>query len=574
MGWLLLVVVGLAVGGPAAAQSCSTPTVQSAAGAVCGVYDTTTVGGAQAVVPVYRGIRYATAARWRPAQAAAPATIRATAFGAMCPQGGAPMDTTLYAEDCLFLNVWTPPAGAASGPVPVMVFVHGGAFVTGAGSSPTYNGAYLAAADTVVVVTLNYRLGALGFLYAGSAGVPGNFGLTDQQTALRWVRSNIGAFGGDTARVTAFGESAGAMSVGLHHFAMPASDSLFRAAIMQSNPMGAVYRTAAQAAPDGGRFQRELCRAAGEGFRCEMPGYPAHWFAENSGMVTTDQVLTAQAAFEGATSDIERVTRGGIREVLPWTPVVDGVVVTGQPLLGYAPGIRRRPYIFGMNRDEGVIFAAYANSALTATEYDALLARVFGIGGAGKVRGFTAAGQTPYSAATAPSVAGMGSPASALSNLVGDMAFDCANLASADSGRAANQRDSAQAPVFGYLFERSPVPIEMYPNVEECTESSRMVCHGDELAYVFNTLASVDSIKAGSAPLAPADTALARQMAGAWGSFAKNPTQSPVAGWTPYTPGGSLYPWTGAQNGPMRAGVAGAANCTALWNALPPLNGS
>ena len=121
-------------------------------------------------------------------------------------------------EDCLYLNVWTH-ARARSERLPVMVWIHGGGFITGSGSLPAGNGENLSRRENVVVVSLNYRLGVFGFLAhpelsAESAhGVSGNYGLLDQQAALRWVRRNIAAFGGDPRRVTIFGQSAGGQSV-------------------------------------------------------------------------------------------------------------------------------------------------------------------------------------------------------------------------------------------------------------------------------------------------------------------------------------------------------------------------
>lgn len=148
-------------------------------------------------------------------------------------------------EDCLTLNVFAP-AGGATGARPVMVWLHGGAFQTGTASGPVYEGSALARRGDVVVVTLNYRVGALGFL-AGDRAEAWNLGLQDQCAALRWVRDEIAAFGGDPARVTVFGESAGAGSL-VALLAMPAARGLFRRAIVQSGaPEGILEREEALA---------------------------------------------------------------------------------------------------------------------------------------------------------------------------------------------------------------------------------------------------------------------------------------------------------------------------------------
>src|SRR6478735_3104800 len=140
-------------------------------------------------------------------------------------------------EDCLNLNVWTPTMTGP--PRSVMVWIHGGSFTGGSGK--IYDARWLVTRGDVIVVTINYRLGTLGFLADPTLGPPGdvgNYGLQDQQAALRWVRDNIAEFGGDPEKVTVAGESAGGMSV-CDHLVAPDSKGLFRAAIIQSAPCGA-----------------------------------------------------------------------------------------------------------------------------------------------------------------------------------------------------------------------------------------------------------------------------------------------------------------------------------------------
>ncbi len=189
------------------------------------------------------------------------------------------------AEDCLNLNVWTPPVSEEKRPV--MVWIHGGAFA--GGSSGIYDAGRLAARGDIVVVTINYRLGTLGFLAhpaLGGGGDVGNYGLADQQAALRWVRDNIADFGGDPEKVAVAGESAGGMSV-CDHLVSPGSAGLFRAAILMSAPCQAQADLAAatrrsldyvpgrdpdeRAVPGPGRPRRgdpPLARLRG---RCRMP---------------------------------------------------------------------------------------------------------------------------------------------------------------------------------------------------------------------------------------------------------------------------------------------------------------
>jgi para-nitrobenzyl esterase len=194
----------------------------------------------------FRGIPYARAGRFRPAEPAEPWTgVRdATGFGPTAPQVPGPLESMIGGrdwpsdEDCLVLNVYAPPDAPTDGRLrPVMVWIHGGGFVSGSANIPWYDGSALARAGDVVVVAINYRLGALGFLQLGHlvdelAGSGAN-GIRDQVAALRWVRDNIAAFGGDPGNVTIFGESAGGMSVGTL-LGTPEAAGLFHRAIAQS----------------------------------------------------------------------------------------------------------------------------------------------------------------------------------------------------------------------------------------------------------------------------------------------------------------------------------------------------
>jgi para-nitrobenzyl esterase len=260
--WLRVVAAGLLLAAAAQAQPTAAdqaaPRLQTPAGQL---------EGAQADGShVYRGIPYARpplgARRWQPPQPLPPwAGVRqARANGASCIQKPVPSlegggDPGPLREDCLFLNVWAPSA-AAAGPRPVLVWLHGGALVQGAGGLAIYDGAALAR-QGLVVVTVNYRLGPLGYfnhpaLEATSPGGAMNFGLLDQIAALRWVQRHIAAFGGDPGQVTVAGQSAGAQSV-LALMASPLARGLFQRAIAQS-PYGIPSHSRAQARAVGSKL--------------------------------------------------------------------------------------------------------------------------------------------------------------------------------------------------------------------------------------------------------------------------------------------------------------------------------
>jgi para-nitrobenzyl esterase len=300
----------------------------------------------------FRGIPYATAERFAP-----PRRIErwsgvrdATKFGPIAPQpptvasplGARPGGGS---EDCLVLNVFTP-AGGLDGSRPVMVWIHGGGFTGGAGSVPWYDGTSLAANGDVVVVTINYRLGALGFLHLAHrfpelAGSGAN-GIRDQVMALEWVGDNVAAFGGDPARVTIFGESAGGMSVGTL-LGTPAAAGLFRGAIAQSGACANVHDAESGAAV-ADRFVDALGLAPDD-----LDGLRA---------APVDAVLAAQVAADpraGGEGAGDRPRYG----LLAFQPVVDGAVLPVPPLdavrAGSAAGVS---LVAGSTADEWNLFHA------------------------------------------------------------------------------------------------------------------------------------------------------------------------------------------------------------------------
>jgi para-nitrobenzyl esterase len=285
-----------------------------------------------------RGIPYARADRFTPPQAIAPwPDVRdATARGPVCPQlpsrlewvTGPVVDGLAMSEDCQVLSVTAP--SDASG-LPVMVWLHGGAYVSGGGEAPKYDADELARSGRVVVVTVTYRLGVFGYL--SPSGV-NNLGLRDQILALQWVHDNIGAFGGDPDRVTVFGQSAGADSV-LSLMLCEQTTGLFRRAVMQSAPLGvrhgrdamtAAMRSAASAALDG---------AVPEG-------------------ASTDQLLDAQTAAASAAAQFGLI--GG----LPFGPIMgtDPLPTASNADDRLADAAQRIELLVGYTHNDGAPFLA------------------------------------------------------------------------------------------------------------------------------------------------------------------------------------------------------------------------
>jgi len=292
-------------------------------------------------VNVFRGVPYARATRF-----GAPSRVEswdgtqlATAFGPAAPQPvGGPLDGLVPGSfrgptdeaACLTLNVFTD-ARTRAEKRPVLVWFPGGAFTTGSASQPVYDGRRFCVEQDVVLVTCNYRLGALGFLDARSAGGVTNCGLRDAIAALEWVRDNIGAFGGDAGRVTAFGESAGGGMV-LHLCASPRAAGLFGAAIVQS---GATFNTIDDA---GAAVVRDALLA-------ELGlGDPAALLD-----VATDELVRAQAA--AALALIPTIG------MMPFHPMVDGDVLPARPADALALGsFAERPLVVGTTTDEMRLF--------------------------------------------------------------------------------------------------------------------------------------------------------------------------------------------------------------------------
>ena len=423
--------------------------------------------------------------RYRPPQppACREGVSPAVTFGAPCPQN---LDGVLVGnEDCLTLNVWAPSV-ATSAVRPVMVFIHGGGHQQGSTSQLLDNGSVLldgqrlAERSGAVVVTVEYRLGPLGFLAhpALSAEGPeksGNYGMLDQIESLRWVRDNIAGFGGDATRVMVFGESAGGVST-CRLLASPLAKGLFSSATIESG--ACVARTLAQAETQG----TQVAQTVG---------------CTDAACLRTVSVAALMATVPALESETARQTYDG---------VIDGYALLAAPLDVIKAGDHNHvPVIIGTNTEEQ---GRSVPLTMTQTEYETAVAAFAQSSGA---PGLTQALLAQYPTSDYPS------PRAAMVALLSDTKFNCS------ARKALRALTAAQdEPVYQYSFAKVP---------DSSTGAQRTLgaVHGIELIYVFDAFSSTAGIK---------DKAVITAVASAWGALASggNPNAGgglPVT-WAPY----------------------------------------
>lgn len=491
---------------------------------VCGVAEADSAGGG---VTKYLGIPYAApptdARRWAEPSAPEQSEVRAVEYGPSCPQGdSAEYDPAQQSEDCLYLNVWAP-STAVNSPekLPVLVFIHGGAFIRGSagmaaldteGKLNLYDGKqFLATARAskrdAIFVSMNYRLGALGFLAGDKLGVDGNLGIKDQTKALEWVQRNIARFGGDPNRVMIFGESAGAQSVALHTtITAGGHQKLFGAAALQSN-YAMSYMSLSQAQTKADAFAKAAqCDSAGDKLSCLR------------GKSVAD-ILTAQAPQNGGFS-AANVACVGMQAFLPWNPVLDGKFVTANPISQPIT----KPVLLGSNLSEGPTFVAPLSDEQANGVYRPLMTYFGGVKFAQQV-------DAAYSAAYPKS-----QNRQKLEQVLSDYQFTCFNRA------FARKASLAGAPVYRY-FDAQPVSFSVYGDqsaVGKVCSASSTVCHGDELALVFGNPSSAGVAK----QFTTAEASLSSALQQYWLQFASGGTPNgaaPLVEWKESVAGSEQY---------------------------------
>jgi para-nitrobenzyl esterase len=444
-------------------------------------------GRATSITDEYLGIPYAAppvgALRWQPPRPAARwgGVREAASYAPHCPQPPSGFGVASTSENCLYLNVFSPARGAGRN-LPVMVWLHGGSFLVG--ESDDYNPAALVR-DGVIVVTVNYRLGALGFLAdaalaSRAGGATGDYGLEDQQAALRWVQRNIGRFGGDPGNVTLDGESAGGVSA-LAQLVSPGARGLFQRVIVESGTYNLTQQPLAAAEASGATFAAKVGCAASTA-AC-LRALPVSAIVDNED-------------FSG------------------YTPDVDGSVLPEPVRTALASGrFSRVPVIIGTNHDEWRLFVAMARlrggPPVTSANYQAMITATLSVPPAAAA---AIAAEYPLSGYSSPSVA--------LGAVGTDAIFACPAL-------TAEESLSRYVPVSAYEFNDEKAPERYLAPVGFPYGAA----HESEVQYLFDL-----SNTPYPGALSAAQQKLATDMKEHWTTFAR--TGTPGGQWPRFTRSG------------------------------------
>lgn len=403
------------------------------------------------------------------------AALQSTRLGNASAAGG-----RSSSEDCLSLNIWSP--GTEGQKRPVMVYIHGGGFVIGSACEPLYDGTSFATQHDIVVVTCNYRLGLLGFLYLGDlAGsyTQGNAALLDQIAALQWVHDNIAAFGGDPDRVTVMGESAGAMSIG-NLLAMPAARGLFQGAILESGACSSILLTREQATSITQTVLKKLDLHASQVLTLTQ--------------VPAETLLAVQ-------EEVDREWRG----MEAFAPVIDGVSLPAHPLELMTQGASLPvPLLIGSNRDEWRLFTVLLGGNMEEVKAD--LSQLFGAA-TGQVHEIYTQGRADKG------------PELAWIDMQGDRIFRIPAI------RQAEAQVRQGAPVWMYRFDW----------VSPTFGGELGACHGLEMPFVWNNLHTPFAQMLLGDAIAPIEP-LVKRIHATWAMFIRtgNPNTAALADWPRY----------------------------------------
>ncbi|XP_077162002.1 bile salt-activated lipase [Paroedura picta] len=442
-----------------------------------------------------------------------PGTLQAKEYKNRCLQATLPQTDTRGSEDCLYLNIWVPQGKKqVSTHLPVMIWIYGGAYIWGGGQGPNflnnylYDGEEIATRGKVIVVTLNYRLGPLGFLSTGDDSLPGNYGLKDQHMAIAWVKRNIKAFGGDPENITIFGESAGAVSVSLQTLS-PYNKGLVKRAISQSG-VG-------------------LCSWA-------IQKNPLFWATKVAQVVGCPTDNTTALANCLKVTDPKALTLAYHLEVrdlpyplvhyLAFSPVVDGDFLPDTPdkLFGNAADI---DYIAGVNNMDGHFFASIDMPALNRPLVKITADEVYHVvQGLTKEKGADGANAT---FALYTQVWSDGVSQEVMKRTVVDLETDYIFLVPTQQALELHYQNAKSGKTYSYLFSQ-PSRMPVYPSWVGAD-------HADDLQYVFG--------KPFATPLGyrPQHRTVSKAMIAYWTNFARtgdpNKGESTVPiGWVPYDP--------------------------------------
>ncbi|XP_045927740.1 crystal protein [Micropterus dolomieu] len=440
---------------------------------------------------IFYGIPYADppvgAYRWKPPRPVSPwtgvydasfpraACVQACRGPEECPQK--------VSEDCLYLNIFVPVDVNISSPLrsslPVMVWIHGGDFIAGSASKPLYDGRFISNFTRTVVVSVEYRLGAFGFLVSGKdphTSAAGNYGILDQQAALLWVQRNIAVFGGDPSKVTIFGESAGAQSVSLH-LMIQSSKPLFQQAVLQSLPFSIPLKTRHDALRLGKDFAKKTNCSVSD-IICLLS-------------LTPQAVLAAQMK---TSSKIVNPFR--FLEVFEtWGPYIDGELIKEQAVIAFLKGHwqKEKPVLLGTTSEEGVLFVyGVFNKPVSALESTVYITAIFKQHTLRILHKYLPL----YRDADRRDM---------LAQIVTDFVFLCPSRRSARAGTATGSQ------VWMYVFDHVVSDHRVWSGLTFCYQHA---CHSAELPFLF------DSASVANFTLSPPEKLLSNRMLCYWGAFA------------------------------------------------------